>query len=45
MEQVILSLLYRKRLMLAHHDSLKLCRHGDLPKRHELRGTLGEDVG
>ena len=51
---VILSVLYRivnhKRSMVAHHDSLKLCGYRDLPmwlltKRHELRGTLGEDVG
>ena len=51
---MISSVLYcsanRKRYMVAHHDSLKLCSERDLPirllrKRHELRGTLGEDVG
>ena len=49
--QVISSVLYRianrKRSMVAHHDSLKLCSDRDLPiwlltKRHELKG---EDVG
>ena len=49
--QVILSVLYRianrKRSMVAHHDSLKLCSDRDLPiwllrKRQEL---TGEDVG
>ena len=49
--QVISSVLYRianrKRSMVAHHDSLKLCSARDLPiwllrKRHELKG---EDVG
>ena len=48
--QVISSVLYRianrKRYMVAHHDSLKLCSDRDLPiwllrKRHEL---TGEDV-
>ena len=48
---VILSVLYRianrKRYMVAHHDSLKLCSDRDLPiwllrKRHKLKG---EDVG
>ena len=52
--QMISSVLYRianrKRSMVAHHDSLKLCSDRDLPiwllrKRHELTGTLGEDVG
>ena len=52
--QVISSVLYcivnRKRSMVAHHDSLKLCSDRDLPiwlqrKRHELTWTLGEDVG
>ena len=47
--QVISSLLYRianrKRSMVAHHDSLKVCSHCDLPiwllrKRHELRKML-----
>ena len=51
MTQVISSVLYcianRKRSMVAHHDSLKLCSDRDLPiwllrKRHEL---TGEDVG
>ena len=51
MTQVISSVLYRianrKRSMVAHHDSLKLCSDRDLPiwlprKRHELKG---EDVG
>ena len=54
MTQVILSVLYRianrKRFMVAHHDSLKLCSDRDLPiwllrKRHELTGTLAEDAG
>ena len=54
MTQVISSVLYgianRKRSMVAHYDSLKLCSDRDLPiwllrKRHELTGTLGEDVG
>ena len=54
MTQVITSVLYhianRKRAMVVHHDSLKLCSDRDLPiwllrKRHELTGTLGEDVG
>ena len=54
MTQVISSVLYgianRKRAMVVHHDSLKLCSDRDLPiwllkKRHELTGTLGEDVG
>ena len=49
--QVISSVLHRianrKRSMVAHHDSLKLCSDRDLPicllrKRHELKG---EDVG
>ena len=49
--QVISSVLYsianRKRFMVAHHDSLKLCSDRDLPiwllrKRQEL---TGEDVG
>ena len=49
--QMISSVLYRianrKRSMVAHHDSLKLCSDRDLPiwllrKRHELKG---EDVG
>ena len=53
MTQVISSVLYRianrKRYIVAHHDSLKLCSDRDLPiwslrKRHELRGTLREDV-
>ena len=40
----------RKRSMVTHHDSLKLCCDCDLPiwllmKPHELTGTLGEDVG
>ena len=52
--QAISSVLYRivnrKRSMVAHHDSLQLCSDRDLPiwlrrKRHELTGTLGEDVG
>ena len=51
MTQVISSVLYRianrKRSMVAHHDSLKLCSTRELPiwllrKRHEL---TGEDVG
>ena len=51
MTQVISSVLYRianrKRSMVVHHDSLKLCSDGDLliwllRKRHEL---TGEDVG
>ena len=51
MTQVISSVLYcianRKRSMVAHHDSLKLCSDRDLPiwllrKRHELKR---EDVG
>ena len=51
MTQVISSVLYRianrKRSMVAHHDSLKLCSDRVLPiwllrKRHEL---TGEDVG
>ena len=51
--QVISSVLYRnsnrKRAMVVHHDSLKLCSDCDLPiwllrKRHKLTGTLGEDV-
>ena len=54
MTQVISSVLYhianRKRSMVAYNDSLKLCSDRDLPiwllrKRHELTGTLGEDVG
>ena len=49
--QVISSVLYRianrKRSMVAHHDSLKLCSDRDLPiwlmrKRHEM---TGEDIG
>ena len=53
-QQVISSVLYRianrKQAMVVHHDSLKLCSDRDLPiwflsKRHELTGTLGEDVG
>ena len=52
--QVISSVLYRivnrKRAMVVHPDSLNLCSDRDLPiwllrKRHELPGTLGEDVG
>ena len=48
MTQVISSVLYRianrKRSMVAHHDSLKLCSDRDLPiwllrKRHELTGV------
>ena len=50
---VISSVLYRianrKRSMVAHHDSLKLCSNHDLPiwllrKRHEFRGNLWEAV-
>ena len=53
MPQVISFVLYRianrERYMVAHHDSLKLCSDRDLPiwllrKRHEMTGTLGEDV-
>ena len=51
---VILSVLYRidnrKRAMVVHHNSLKLCSDRDVPiwlqrKRHELTWTLVEDVG
>ena len=40
----------RKRAMVVHHDSFKLCSDGDLPiwllrKRYELTRTLGEYVG
>ena len=54
MTQVISSILYRitirKRSIVAHHDSLKLCSDRDLAiwllmQRHELTGTLREDVG
>ena len=54
MTQVISSVLFRfanrKRSMVSHHDSLKLCSDRDLPiwllrKRHELTRTLGEGVG
>ena len=46
MTQVMSSVLYRKRAMIVHHDSLKLCSDRDLPiwllrKRHELTGTMG----
>ena len=52
MIQVISSVLYRisnrKRSMVAHHDSLKLCSDRDLPiwllrKRHELTGEYVGD--
>ena len=53
MTQVISSVLYRsanrKRSMVAHHDSLKLCSYSDLPiwllmKRHELTGEYVGDL-